>query len=121
MIPVHITVHSVAGQGRIGGVERKVNIEILDLPALTPQAVMVTLYEALLATNESTAETSYHVSGTIDLSGNGRKDAGPHRLICGSRPGTRYPRLYRPHSWSASASRGFTQRHAAGRCTRNRF
>ena len=77
MIPVHITVHSVAGQGRIGGVERKVNIEILDLPALTPQAVMVTLYEALLATNESTAETSYHVSGTIDLSGNGQEGRRP--------------------------------------------
>jgi hypothetical protein len=77
MIPVHITVHSVAGQGRIGGVERKVNIEILDLPALTPQAVMVTLYEALLATNESTAETSYHVSGTIDLDGNGQEGRRP--------------------------------------------
>jgi hypothetical protein len=38
---------------------------------------MVTLYEALLATNESTAETSYHVSGTIDLSGNGQEGRRP--------------------------------------------
>jgi hypothetical protein len=62
MIPVHIAVHSPAG-------ERKLNIEVLDLPSLTPQAVLVALYEALLATNESTAETSYHLTGAIDLDG----------------------------------------------------
>ena len=62
MIPVHIAVHSTAG-------ERKLNIEVLDLPSLTPQAVLVALYESLLATNESTAETSYHLTGSIDLDG----------------------------------------------------
>ena len=62
MIPLHIAVHS-AGQ------ERKLNIEVLDLPSLTPQAVMVSLYEALLETNESTFETSYHVTGSILLDG----------------------------------------------------
>ena len=45
--------------------ERKLNVEILDLPSLTPQAVMVSLYEILLETNESTAETSYHLTGSI--------------------------------------------------------
>ena len=62
MIPVHIAVRSAAG-------ERKLNIEVLDLPSLTPQAVLVALYESLLATNESTAETSYHLTGNIDLVG----------------------------------------------------
>jgi hypothetical protein len=62
MIPVHIAVHSAAG-------ERKLNIEVLDLPSLTPQAVLVALYESLLATNENTAETSYHLTGNIDLEG----------------------------------------------------
>ena len=62
MIPVHIVVHSAAG-------ERKLNSEVLDLPSLTPQAVLVALYESLLATNESTAETSYHLTGNIDLVG----------------------------------------------------
>ena len=62
MIPVHIVVHSAAG-------ERKLNIEVLDLPSLTPQAVLVALYESLLATNESTADTSYHLTGNIDLDG----------------------------------------------------
>jgi hypothetical protein len=62
MIPVHVTVHGAEG-------ERKLNIEVLDLPSLTPQAVLVALYESLLETNESTAETSYHLTGSIDLEG----------------------------------------------------
>jgi len=62
MIPVHIDVHSP-------GSDRKLNIEVLDLPSLTPQAVLVALYESLLPTNESTAETSYHLTGKVDLDG----------------------------------------------------
>jgi len=68
MIPVHIAVHSPGG-GQIGGSDRRIDIEVLDLPAVTPQAVMVCLYEALLAANESTFDTSYHVTGSIDLEG----------------------------------------------------
>jgi len=69
MIPVHIRVH---GQGRADGPrdnERKLNVEVLDLPSLTPQAVMVVLFESLLETNSSTAETSYHLTGSIDVEG----------------------------------------------------
>jgi len=62
MIPVHITVHGPAG-------ERKLNIEVLDLPSLTPQALLVVVYQCLLETNQSTAETSYHITGNIDLAG----------------------------------------------------
>jgi len=62
MIPLHIAVHSSAGT-------RELHIEILDLPALTAQAMMVSLYESLLESNQSTAETSYHVRGAIDLDG----------------------------------------------------
>lgn len=62
MIPVHILVHSAAG-------DKKLNVEVLDLAALTPQAVMVTLFEALQESNESTAETSYHVTGSIAIDG----------------------------------------------------
>ena len=69
MIPVHISVHTAGGEGKADGGVRKVNIEVLDLPAVTPQAVLVSLYQALLAANESTAETSYHVTGSIDLEG----------------------------------------------------
>jgi hypothetical protein len=61
-IPVHIAVHS-------GQKTRNLNIQVLDLPALTSQAMLVSLYEVLLETNESAADTSYHVTGTIDVDG----------------------------------------------------
>lgn len=60
MIPVHITVHGA-------GKPRTVNVDVLDLPALTPQAVLVSIYNSLLQTNESTAEMSYHVMGSISV------------------------------------------------------
>jgi hypothetical protein len=62
MIPVHITVH---GEGP----DRKLNIEVLDLPSLTPQAVLVALYDTLLESNQASAETSYHVKGNINIDG----------------------------------------------------
>jgi hypothetical protein len=62
MIPMHISIHSPAG-------DRKLNVEILDLPSITWQAVVVTLYEGLLETNMSTVETSYHLTGGIDMDG----------------------------------------------------
>jgi hypothetical protein len=62
MIPVHVAIHSAEK-------ERVLNFEVLDLPSLTPQAVMVALYNSLLQNNESTADTSYHVKGNIDLDG----------------------------------------------------
>ncbi|MDR3740599.1 MAG: SpoIVB peptidase S55 [Terracidiphilus sp.] len=60
MIPVHVSIHG-------GAHERKLNLEVLDLPSLTPQAVMVSVYDALLESNDSTAETSYHVRGSIKV------------------------------------------------------
>jgi hypothetical protein len=62
MIPVHISLPVLEGR-------RELNVEVLDMPSLTPQAVLVVLYQALLQTNASTAETSYHITGSIDLDG----------------------------------------------------
>lgn len=62
MIPMHVAVDSPEGK-------RAVNVEILDLPSLTPQAMEVVLYDALLQANDSTADTSYHLTGRIDLAG----------------------------------------------------
>lgn len=62
MIPVHIAVHGE-------GVDRKLNIEVVDLPSLTPQAVLVSLYDALLENNQASLETSYHVKGSVDIEG----------------------------------------------------
>jgi hypothetical protein len=62
MIPVHIAVHGAA-------INRKLNFEVLDLPSLTPNALLVGLYEALLESNENTDEVSYHLTGSILLDG----------------------------------------------------
>jgi hypothetical protein len=62
MIPMHIAVDDPEGP-------RKVNVEILDLPSLTPLAMQVVLYQSLLESNESSASLSYHVTGMIDLAG----------------------------------------------------
>jgi hypothetical protein len=72
MIPVHISVHSPVQRSsgeHSRADERKLNVEVLDLPSITAQAVLVSLYECLLQTNESTDETSYHLTGSIDLDG----------------------------------------------------
>ncbi len=60
MIPLHIHLHGA-------GHSRELNVEVLDLPQLTAQAVMVSLYEVLLETNDSTFETSYHLTGKIEF------------------------------------------------------
>jgi hypothetical protein len=62
MIPVHVAIDSPEGS-------RKVNVEILDLPSLTPTAVQVVLYESLLESNLGSEALSYHVTGNIDISG----------------------------------------------------
>jgi len=96
MIPEHITVDGPEGQ-------RKVNVEILDMPSLTPQAVMVTLYQALLQTNQSTAEMSYHLTGSILLDGHAPSpldlwasggDANPAQLGIAFQAGDRFNRIY---------------------------
>lgn len=60
MIPMHITIDTAEGS-------QKVNVDILDLPSLTPLAMQVVLYQSLLQTNESSSALSYHVTGKIDL------------------------------------------------------
>ncbi len=62
MIPVSL---EVVGAGK--PVMRKV--EMLDLPSMTPSALLVSVYQTLLETNESTAKTSYHVTGEIAVRG----------------------------------------------------
>ena len=62
MIPVHITVHGESA-------DRKLNIEVVDLPSLTPQAILVSLYDSLLQNNQSSLETSYHVTGSVNIEG----------------------------------------------------
>ncbi len=69
MIPMHIHIHGDIGPEAQSVKERHLNVDVLDLPALTPQAVMVVLYESMLQSNESSAQTSYHLTGSIELVG----------------------------------------------------
>jgi hypothetical protein len=96
MIPEHITVHAPDG-------DRKLNVEVLDMPSLTPQAVMVTLYDALLENNASSDETSYHLTGTVLLDGHQPSpidlwasggDSTPASLAIAFQTGERFNRLY---------------------------
>jgi len=96
MIPVHIAVHEA-------GNERKLNIDVLDLPSLSPQALMVSVYEALLETNQSTAETSYHLKGSFVLDGYPPSPldvwvpgggSAPAQLMAAVLAGDRFARLY---------------------------
>jgi hypothetical protein len=68
MIPVHIAVQSPSGT-------RKLNIEVLDLPSLTPQVLMIAVFQTLQTSNSNTAESSYHLTGNIDLNGGATPEA----------------------------------------------
>jgi hypothetical protein len=65
MIPVHIHVHGLGVAH-----ERSLNLEVLDLPAMTPQAILVSVYNALLQSNDSSEPNSYHLTGAVHLENN---------------------------------------------------
>jgi hypothetical protein len=65
MIPVDIAVDETGGKAH--RVERK--IEVVDLPSTTPSAVLISVYQTLLQTNQSGARNSYHVTGEITVHG----------------------------------------------------
>jgi len=79
MIPFHITIDAPTGK-------REVRVSIIDLPSLTPQAMEVVLYNSLIQANDSTADSSYHLQGTIDLDG-----FAPSPLDVWSTPGDALP------------------------------
>jgi hypothetical protein len=96
MIPLHIAVHSPT-------TSRNLHMDILDLPSLTAQAMMVSLYESLLENNQSAAETSYHVTGTIGLDGAApspidlwvsSSDQGNSQMDAAVLAGTSFARIY---------------------------
>jgi hypothetical protein len=62
MIPMTIAVSA-------GEKMHQLHVGVLNLPGLTSQVVLVSLYEALLQTNLSSADSSYHVTGEIRLKG----------------------------------------------------
>jgi hypothetical protein len=60
MIPIHLSVH---GEGK----PRQLDFEMVDLPAITPQIVLIGVYQCLLQSNQTTIDTSYHLTGNIEM------------------------------------------------------
>lgn len=96
MIPLHIAVDGP-------GVRKSLNIEVVDMPSLTASAVLVSLYDSLLQSNESGAETSYHLTGSIDLEGYppspldvwaAASDQASSILMAALQTGERFSRIY---------------------------
>jgi hypothetical protein len=62
MIPVAIHTH--------GGLrDHTLHLEVIDNPDVTPGALMVSLYESLLETNNYSAESTYELRGTVAIDG----------------------------------------------------
>jgi hypothetical protein len=62
MIPISVTV-------RGDGSRRDWHVEVVDLPELTPNAAMVSLYQMLLETNAAGQQATFHIRGRLRLSG----------------------------------------------------
>jgi hypothetical protein len=62
MIPVSIHLHD-------GGDKRTLHIQVIDNPDITPAALMVSLYQSLMQTNNYGAELTYSVRGTVAIEG----------------------------------------------------
>jgi hypothetical protein len=64
MIPVSVSITNTEKSQH-----RQLHFEVIDNPKITPVAVMVSIYQSLLASNSYAAESSYRMRGTIDLDG----------------------------------------------------
>jgi hypothetical protein len=102
MIPIHIAISAEAPTPARKG-NRNVNVEILDLPSLTPVAVQAVLFESLSETNEGSASLSYHLTGIVDVADfppvpldlwSSAGDATPAPLELALLAGERFTRLY---------------------------
>jgi hypothetical protein len=70
MIPVSVTIsHEAPETSGSKPTARKLHFEVVDNPQITPVAVMVSIYQALLQNNAYAEESSYRMSASIDLDG----------------------------------------------------
>ena len=79
------------------------HIEVVDQPQITPSAVMVAVFQALMQRNTFTAETSYRVRSTVSVSGfpavrfgglAAPSEMAPANLLAALMVGERFSRLY---------------------------
>jgi len=103
MIPVTLR---VTREGA-GAEEKKelesLHFEVIDQPQITPMAVMVAVYQGLMQENTYSAQTTYHVLGSVKLTGYpsvklnslvAPTDAAPANLQTALALGERFTRLY---------------------------
>ncbi len=79
------------------------HIEVVDQPQITPSAVMVAVFQALMQRNTFTAETSYRIRSTVNVSGfpavhfgglAAPSEIAPANLLAALMVGERFSRLY---------------------------
>jgi hypothetical protein len=82
---------------------RALHIEVVDQPQITPSAVMVAVFQALMQRNTFTAETSYRIRSTVNISGypavsfgglTAPSEMAPANLLAAIMVGERFSRLY---------------------------
>ena len=97
MIPLAIHI------ARDGAALRTLHLEVVDQEQLTPSAVLVSVFQGLIASNAYTAETSYRVQGRVMLKGYpalrmddliAPSDFAPASLAAALMVGERFQRLY---------------------------
>jgi len=103
MIPVTLRVtRDGVGPGQKEDVD-PLHFEVIDQPQITPLAVMVAVYQGLMLENAYSAQTTYHVQGSVKLSGYptvklnslvAPTDALPANLQAALALGERFTRLY---------------------------
>jgi hypothetical protein len=69
MIPVTLRVVREGGSSERRTANDALHFEVIDQPQITPMAVMVAVYQGLMQTNTYSAQTTYHVQGSVKLSG----------------------------------------------------
>jgi hypothetical protein len=66
MIPVSV---AIVQPDDAKSAPRKLHFEVVDNPQITPLALMVSIYQSLLASNSYTEESSYRMTSAIDIDG----------------------------------------------------
>ena len=103
MIPVTLRVVREGESAEHQSEHDALHFEVIDQPQITPMAVMVAVYQGLMQENTYSAQTTYHVQGSVKLSGYpsvklnslvAPTDALPANLQAALALGERFTRLY---------------------------
>jgi hypothetical protein len=103
MIPVTLHVNGEPSETEAAAAGNTLHFDVIDQPQVTPMAVMVAVYQALMQQNAYSAQTTYRVQGAVKLSGYPEvrlnrlvapTDTIPANLATALALGERFTRLY---------------------------